>query len=236
MCIRDRLYLGGVFKSNHEDLSSLFATDGTGRDIFRATMTKNRFLFLLAALRFDCIATRTERQKNDPLATISSIFNMFVENSKSNYSCGQYTTVDEMLVPFRGKFRYRLYMKSKPAKYGIKIFILSDARTSYFVNGSIYCATQYPNPKKLLKPTLEVLNLAQPIVNSNRNITADNYFSSVELVNELKKQGLTFVGTMRKNKIKIPESYLPSKRREVYSTKFVFTNDKTCLLYTSRCV
>lgn len=150
------LYLTGVFKSNHEDVSSLFATDGTGRDIFRSVMTKNRFLFLLTALRFDCIATRKEREKNDRLAAISSIFDKFVENAKSNYSCGQYTTVDEMLVAFRGKFRFRVYMKSKPAKYGIKIFILSDARTSYFVNGTIYCGCNNPNPKTLLKPTLEV--------------------------------------------------------------------------------
>ena len=49
-----------------------------------------------------------------------------------------------------------------------------------------------------------------------------------------KRQGLTFVGTMRKNKLEIPESYLPSIRREVYSTKFAFTNDKTLLSYVPK--
>lgn len=190
------LYLAGV--SNHEEVSSLFANDGTGRDIFRSTMSKNRFLFLLTALRFDCLSTRDERKVNDNLAAISDIFNRFSVHSQKNYSCGQYTTVDEMLVAFRGKFRNRVYMKSKPAKYGVKIFILTDARTSYFMNGSIYCATQYTNPKNLLKPTLEVMNLVQPIVNTHRNVTADNYFSSVELVDELNKSGLSYVGTLRK--------------------------------------
>lgn len=228
------LYLAGVFKSNHEDVSSLFATDGTGRDIFRCTMSKNRFLFLLSALRFDCISTRDERKKSDELAAISEVFNRFVANSQMNYSCGQYTTVDEMLVGFRGRFKYRVYMKSKPAKYGVKIFILTDARTSYFVNGSIYCATQYRNPKKLLKPTLEVMNLVQPIVKSNRNVTGDNYFSSVELVDELKENGLTYVGTLRKNKLEIPESFLPDKHRPAFSSKFAFTADKTLVSYVPK--
>lgn len=33
------LFLSGVFKPNHEDVHSLFTTDGTGRDIFRGTMS-----------------------------------------------------------------------------------------------------------------------------------------------------------------------------------------------------
>lgn len=111
------LYLAGVFKSNHEDILALFATDGTGRDIFRFTMSKNRFTFLIECLRFDELATRGVRKETDPLAPISEIFNKFVSNSQQNYFCGVNTTIDEMLVPFRGRFKYRLYMKSKPAKY-----------------------------------------------------------------------------------------------------------------------
>ncbi|KAJ8891435.1 hypothetical protein PR048_003963 [Dryococelus australis] len=64
------LYLSGVSKSNHEDTRSLFATDGTGRDIFRATMSKNRFLFLSATLRFDDASIRDERNETGPLAGI----------------------------------------------------------------------------------------------------------------------------------------------------------------------
>lgn len=228
------VYLAGVFKSNHEDVSGLFATDGTGRDIFRAVMSKQRFLFLLNALRFDRIESRAERQINDPLAAISNIFDKFIENSKLNYSCGQYVTIDEMLVPFRGKSKFRVYMKSKPAKYGLKIFVLADARTSYCLNASVYCGRQVPNPRSLLKPTLEVLNLVEPIVNTNRNVTADNYFSSVELVSELQKKGITYVGTMRRNKLEIPESFLPKKSRPVLSSEFAFTSDKTLVSYVPK--
>ncbi|KAJ4430617.1 hypothetical protein ANN_19206 [Periplaneta americana] len=49
---------------------------------------------------------------------------------------------------------------------------------------------------------------------SNRNITGDNWFSSVELVDELLKVGLTYIGTVRKNKREIPEYIIPTKRMQ----------------------
>lgn len=77
------LYLQGCFKSGHE-LRSLWATDGTGRDIFRCTMSLARFSVLLCCLRFDDEATRRERVKENRLAAISDIFDQFVDNSKQN--------------------------------------------------------------------------------------------------------------------------------------------------------
>ncbi|XP_050526600.1 uncharacterized protein LOC126897224, partial [Daktulosphaira vitifoliae] len=125
------LFLSGVFKSNHEDVRSLFATDGTGRDIFRATMSLKRFLFIITALRFDDPSTRNERIENgDKLAPFSEIFYLFITNCQSCYSPSEYLTVDEMLVAFRGRCRFRIYMKSKPNKYGIKIMCLCDAKIS----------------------------------------------------------------------------------------------------------
>ncbi|XP_070968134.1 piggyBac transposable element-derived protein 4-like, partial [Oncorhynchus clarkii lewisi] len=39
--------------------------------------------------------------------------------------------VNEQLVPFRGWCSFRQYMPSKPAKYGIKIWVASDAQSNY---------------------------------------------------------------------------------------------------------
>lgn len=133
------LYLAGVFKSAHEDISSLWATDGTGRDLFRTTMTLKRFAFLLSAL--DESATRRNRiEDGDKVAAISELFNMMIINSQSNYCCGEYMTIDEMLVPFRGKCSFRVYIKSKPNKYGLKVQCLSDARIHYLYNAFITAA------------------------------------------------------------------------------------------------
>ena len=52
--------------------------------------------------------------------------------------------------------------------------------------------------QKLIVATQCVLRLIQPIEGSNRNVTTDNWFSSIELIDELEKRKLTYVGTMRK--------------------------------------
>lgn len=55
-----------VFNSNHENISTLFATDRTGRDILRAVMNQKRFAILLANLCF----YNPDDRKDNPLAPI----------------------------------------------------------------------------------------------------------------------------------------------------------------------
>lgn len=87
-----------VFKSNHESADSLFATDGTGRDVFRCTMSKKTFLLILTALRFDDATDWEERKREDRAAAISKLFDRFITNRQSCYSVGENVCIDEMLV------------------------------------------------------------------------------------------------------------------------------------------
>ena len=54
---------------------------------------------------------------------------------------GDNITVDEQLVPFRGRCSFIQYMPSKPDKYGIKIFWACDSETAYPFRGA---------PKKIM--------------------------------------------------------------------------------------
>lgn len=47
------MYLAGVTKSNRQNLKDLWRTDGTGVDIFRTTMSLQRFQFLQNNMCFD---------------------------------------------------------------------------------------------------------------------------------------------------------------------------------------
>ena len=47
------LYMAGELKSNRKNLDDLLANDETGTEIFRSTMSLQRFRFLLQCLRFD---------------------------------------------------------------------------------------------------------------------------------------------------------------------------------------
>lgn len=177
------LVYSSVFKSNHEDLNILFSTEGYGRDIFRATMSKKRFEILLCALRFDDIEKRKENLKTDSLIAISNIFNKVINNCQKYYSIGTHACIDEMLVPFRGRCSFKMYMPNKPAKYGIKILALTDARNNYLANAYIYSGKKSDGigltdeERTLSIPTQSVLRLSKIIQGTNRSITADNWFT-----------------------------------------------------------
>jgi len=230
----------GVYKSNHESLPSLFATDGTSRQIFRLTMSLRRMEAFLVCLRFDDASTRSTRKATDPIPQISWVLNKFVERCQACYNVGEFVCIDEMLISFRGRCAFRMYMPNKPGKYGLKMMILNDAKTHYAYNMYLYSGKDSDgysleeNEKKLLKPTQSVIRLVKPIVNTNRNVTADNWFTSIELVNQLRNKGLTYLGTIKKNKRELPPEFKSTAMRLTGSSKFGFTKHISLVSYVPK--
>ena len=76
-----------------------------------------------------------------------------------------------------------------------------------------------------------VLDLAEDIDNSCRNITCDNVFTNLLLVRKLLQKNLTLIGTMRKNKPEFPTEFTVAKGRNVKSTAFGFQLDAMIASY-----
>ncbi|KAG5878578.1 hypothetical protein JTB14_033180 [Gonioctena quinquepunctata] len=191
----------------------------------------------LTCLRFDNPDTGNDRKESNRAAAITYIFETFVRNCQEVYTLSEHTCIDEILVSFRGRCSFKMYFPKKPVQYGLKVIALTDAENNYFHNGYLYSGKQSDGSiltqqeKKLSIPSQSVIRLTKPIAKSNRNITADNWFSSVEIAEELKKRGLTHVGTLRENKKEIPIEFLPAKKRDVESSLFGFTKDLTLVSY-----
>lgn len=108
--------LSSILKTNHEDTSSLYSKDVTNRPYFNATISEKRIEVLTACLRFDDPNTREQRKATDKAAAISEIFGKLLSNSQKAYSLTEHVTIDEMLVPFRGRCGFKVYMPRKPHK------------------------------------------------------------------------------------------------------------------------
>lgn len=229
------LYLIGVFRGAHQRLSDFWATDGLGINIFRMTMSEKRFRFLIRCIRFDIKDTREMRRQVDKLAAIRELFTVFIENCQKHYHLGQNVTIDEMLPGFRGRCSFRQYIPSKPNKYGIKIYCLSDSKLFYTSNMEIYCGQQPEGPFQQSNSSDSiVMRLSKPILGSGRNITADNWFTSLKLVRELEKNKVSYVGTIRKNKRELPPSFVSPKNRPCFSTIFGYTKNETLVSYVPK--
>lgn len=229
------LFILGINKSCKADARCAWKKNGTGLTICRAAFGINRFRFLLQALRFDDIRTRKERIIFDKLTPIREIYSILNKNFQENYSLSEFVTIDEMLYPFRGRCGFVVYMPDKPAKYGLKMYSMCDAKTFYVYNFEIYCGIQPPGPYVTSnKPDEIVKRLIEPIKNSKRNLTTDNYYSSYNLSMYLLENGITFLGTMKKNKPDIPREFLPSSSRPVGSSIFGFQDCCTLVSYMTK--
>lgn len=119
-------YILGTLHSNRLNLEEVWDSNGFGVEKYRMVMNLRRLKFLIRCIRFDDSTTRNECREIDNLAAIHAVF---VQNCKRSYSLGENVTVDEKLEVVRGRCRFKQYIPSKPARYGIKIFALCDAKT-----------------------------------------------------------------------------------------------------------
>ncbi|XP_042609958.1 piggyBac transposable element-derived protein 4-like, partial [Cyprinus carpio] len=222
------LILAGVYRSNNEALSSLWEAE-TGRAIFCAVMTLKRFKTLSRVIRFDDRATRPARRETDKLAPIRDLWDLWVERLPLMFNPGSDVTVDECLVPFRGRCSFKQYMPSKPAKYGLKIWAACDARTSYAWNMQVYTGKPRGGQPERNQGMRVVLDLTTGL--QGHTVTCDNFFTSYALGQELLRRKLTMVGTVRKNKPELPPALLTTRDRAVFSSLFAFNETHTIVSY-----
>ncbi|XP_063352363.1 piggyBac transposable element-derived protein 4-like isoform X1 [Pelmatolapia mariae] len=120
----------------------------------------------------------------------------------------------------RGRCPFRQYMPSKPARYGIKIWVACDAQSSYAWKMQVYAG----KPDKLGPPEKNlaarvVMDLTEGLA-PGRNVTCDNFFTSRELATRLfRERGHTLLGTLRANRPEIPRELRCVKGRAVGSTQ-----------------
>ena len=100
------------------DIRQLFS-DPLKNLAYKAAFGTSRFENIRCHIRFDDKQTRVARLEQDKLAAFSFVWELFIENCKTSYDLGGYTTVDEQLVRFRGRCSFTQYMPSKPGKKGI---------------------------------------------------------------------------------------------------------------------
>ncbi|KAE8278205.1 hypothetical protein D5F01_LYC23722 [Larimichthys crocea] len=145
--------------------------------------------------------------------------------------------INEQLVPFKGRCRFRQYMPKKPAKYGLKIWATCDVKTSYAWRLQVYTGKEGGRPAEINQGMRVVLEMTEGL--QGNVITCDNFFTSFGLSEELLRRKLALVGTIRRNKPELPRHLLQAKnqffkQRKVFSSLFAFTTNHTLVSYIPR--
>ena len=92
-----------------------------------------------------------------------------------------------------------MYIHSKPTRYEIKIIIICDNSSKYFIDSIPYLGKRIVL-NRYVAADLYVKNVVKSIRGSNYNLTMDNLFCNVPLIlSLLHDDKLTVIGTIKKN-------------------------------------
>lgn len=149
--------------------------------------------------------------KHDKLHKIRPIICKLKENCDKCYTSSSFVSVDESMIPFKGRSSLKQYMPLKPVKRGYKVWCLADAKTGYIMNFDIYTGKNHcPHSTEDTLGERVVIKLVENMHNSNNTVTFDNFFTTIKLLKMLLNIGIYACGTVRTNRKGLP-SMLKSK-------------------------
>ena len=224
------MYFRGLFNQNNKNCRLLFG-DKYGQPVFSATMSRNRFLFIVANLRFDDEETRPNRWKKDRFTALREIFEDCNNNFAKHLVPEDFISLDETLYPMRTQVAFKMYNPDKPAKYGILFKSLNYARYPYTYYSHVYSGKPestdseyyFVGTNNYVKYLVEGLEKHHSL--KGRNISMDRLYTGIILTKWLLMKDITMLGTMMSNRVGLPAEIKDVKHRDDKSTEVYWEHE-----------
>uniref|UniRef100_A0A2C9K8Q1 PiggyBac transposable element-derived protein domain-containing protein n=1 Tax=Biomphalaria glabrata TaxID=6526 RepID=A0A2C9K8Q1_BIOGL len=198
-----RLQMEQCIKPRYEDhwasSSKSFVTEMPG---FCSVMQRDRFLSIWTHLHFVNELNPTV-DKTDKIYKVRPMLDMLLTKFQHFYSPSQCLSLDQGMIPCKGRLAIKQYIKSKPIKWGIKAYMACDSNTGYIMNLEIYTGkTDNVIPELGVVGSVVVRLLATGyLTNKNHIVYMDRFYNSVTLFDTLFNVYGTFaVGTAMTNR------------------------------------
>lgn len=214
------LYARGLHGANLHEAQQLWTAEWS--PVYAATMSIQRFKFLLSHIRFDDINLREEACSHDKFAPAREIFELFNAACTKALQCGPELAFDETLYANFGRgFGFKQYMKAKPSKYGMLYRSLNDAQVPYTYTSHVYAGKPASTPTEnyivgVEETVLNALNRYGAVHElKGRNITFDRFYTNIDLADKLLEDfEMTCVGTLTASRKGLPEKFKALAGRE----------------------
>lgn len=166
-------------------------------------MTRNRFFMIMRALNVQNIPGPQSIKK------VCSLIEIFNNTMKSIYYPTKQMAIDESLILWTGRLRFRQYLKNKGHRYGIKLYMLAE-KNGICMKIHLYAGAQdlsvgKDHVKKVVKLLLD------QYYDVGHSVYVDNYYSSVDLAEELSDRKTYLTGTLRQNRRGNPKDIVNTK-------------------------
>ena len=100
-----------------------------------AILSRTRYSTILAMLH---VVDPTTEDPQNKLGKVESFIEDFKKLCKELYVPQKYVAIDKPMVKSRHRSGFRQFIKDKPTKWGIKLWVLADSSNGYTVDFNIY--------------------------------------------------------------------------------------------------
>lgn len=179
-------------------------------------MTKTRFEQILRFLHLvdNKNVIPIGNEGHDKLFKIRPFLDLLSYSFQQEYTPNENVVVDEAMIPFKGRISFLQYMKDKPTKWGIKVYVLADSTNGYVYRFQIYTGKQVnENSSSMGLCTRVVLDLMSGLEDQHFKLYTDNYYTSPSLFTYLYENGINACGTARTNRKGFPKDIVIGKRK-----------------------
>uniref|UniRef100_S4RR35 PiggyBac transposable element-derived protein domain-containing protein n=1 Tax=Petromyzon marinus TaxID=7757 RepID=S4RR35_PETMA len=152
----------------------------------------------------------------DPIYKVRNVVEEVRANFSRHYSPRRELSVDEGMIPFKGRLFFKQHMPAKPTKWGVKVWELCEAQTGYCLNFDIYTGRSAYGAATTAAAALGyrvVMSLTRSYWHRNHHLYFDRYFSSPALLEDLRSR----CGTYACGTVSLSRRGLPPPAREVAS-------------------
>lgn len=169
-------------------------------------MTLKRFGWLLNHFHINDNSVMPIRNtpQFDQLYKVRPLLTHLAEAFMQNMMPSEILALDESMIKFKGRSVLKQYLPKKPIKRGYKVWMLCD-KSGYCLKFEIYTGKTDENAKKEASLGSRVVTkLMQGLEKKNHKLYFDNFFNSVQLMQDLKKKDIHAVGTVNVNRKFLP--------------------------------
>ncbi|XP_065679060.1 piggyBac transposable element-derived protein 3-like [Hydra vulgaris] len=169
-------------------------------------MTSKQFEIIKRYLHFsdNSKSLPSNHPNYDKLFKVRPLIQLILTNIK-NIPQEESHSIDEQILPTKGRSFLRQYLPKKPHKWGIKVWARCGV-SGIVYDFETYCGKCLLNKNELPGLLMEgnvVYRLTQSLPSGvNYKIFFDNYFSSIDILWLLKEKNFLAVATIRKDRLK----------------------------------
>jgi len=173
------------------------------------------------------LADNTKQEK--VIDKVKNFITLIDSNWRKYYLPNQHIVLDEGIVAFQGRCKYKLYNAMKPEKWGLRLYLLCDS------SGYVWRAKVYKGKEDSQEnyTTLLTLSFIEGLENRGHKLFIDDFYTSPTLLFELEKKGIALIGIVKPNRKSLPTTH-KSLKLEPNQTKVYAKSHNLCIYFKDK--